>query len=179
MRIKKNFRGLSGLTGKGKLKCHHCKSPLSKEPGESFLILRKEDKNGNRVTRHYYICKQCLKQKIVPRCEDKNCKCNTCQDPDLRLKHIHYDHERGGECSCLKCGIVYEEGLLGNGNLGENKSIIKPKEPKDYDILTQTLADDPLVNWFNQTNDELVITCKVEYSYLLSNKYPTADLIFI
>lgn len=167
------------MTGKAKLKCHHCKNELSPEPGESYLILRKEDIEGKRVTNHYYLCKDCLKDKIIPKCEEKDCKCHTCKDPDLRLKNINYDHERGGECSCLKCGIVYDEGLLGRGNLGESKSIIRPKEPKNYNPLVQRLANDRMVNWFNQTDNDLVITCKVEFSFLLTPKYPNAKFIFI
>lgn len=162
----------------GKLLCHHCKSQLT-EPGQSYLILRKETRKGQRVTLHYYLCKQCMKQKIVPKCEDKKCKCHTCQDPDLRLQHIHYDHQRGGESSCLKCGIVYEEGLLGRGTVGENKEVIKPKEPKNYNPLIQQLANDRKVNWFNCTETELKITCNVQDSYRLKSKYPMADLIII
>lgn len=176
---KKIIGGFSGLTGNGKLKCHQCKKPLSPLPGQSYLILRKQSKNGQNITLHYYLCKDCLKQKIIPHCDEKDCKCHTCQDPDERLKHIHYDYNRGGECSCTKCGIVYEEGLLGNGTTGENKSLIRPHEPKDYDPLTQHLANNRYVDWFNQTKYDLVITCKKKYEHILSAQYPHAILVFI
>jgi hypothetical protein len=175
---KKKIQGTL-LTDKRQLICHDCKEKLSPQPGESYLILRKETRRGQPATTHYYLCKQCLKQKIIPRCEEKNCKCRTCQDPDTRLKNMNYDSERGGETSCLKCGIVFEEGLLGRGTLGENKSIIHPKEPKDYNPTVQQLANDPGVNWFNYTENCLRITCKSGDRSNLLDKYPGAKFIII
>ena len=164
---------------KGKLVCHECKEPLSPEPGESYLILRKETKRGYLVTAHYYLCKKCLKNKTVPKCDNKECKYRTCNDPDMRLGKIHFDYDRM-EVACLKCGMVFEDPIL-TGSMAGAKSAVRsppPKEPKDYNPLVQQLANDSHVDWFNCSHN-LILTCTSENYNNVFNTYPEAKIITV
>lgn len=149
------------------------------DPEDSFRFREKRVLENKVILTHWYSCRPCTFNQIIPKCENKgDCKVALSENPEYRIKKLTYDSVRG-ETWCKKCGLVQEQVSLVSMDGVNNKRFPRPKEPKNYIPLVQKLADDTRVNWFNYTEKSLIITCTSEQEHPLSKDYPMAIIIII